>query len=115
LTLASIGIYGVSSYVAALRTREMGIRIALGADRARIQALVVRQGAMPVAIGIAAGVVFAAIASRLALAFLRGVSPRDPLTYIVAVAVLGAIALAATWVPARRASRLDPVQALRTE
>ena len=115
LMLASIGIYGVSSYVAALRTREMGIRIALGADRTRIRALVLRQGIGPVAIGIASGVVLAAIASRLASAFLRGVSPRDPLTYLAVVAVLGAIALAAAWIPARRASRLDPVRALRTE
>ena len=93
----------------------MGIRIALGADRSRIQALVLRQGAKPVSIGIASGVLFAAIASRLASAFLRGVSPRDPLTYALVVVVLGGIALAATWIPARRASRIAPVDALRTE
>jgi predicted permease len=115
LTLAAIGIYGVSSYVAALRTREMGIRIALGADRSRIRALVLRQGAAPVAIGIASGILLAAVASRLAAAFLRGVSPRDPLTYAAVVLVLGAIALAAAWIPARRASKLDPVGALRAE
>jgi len=115
LTLAAIGIYGVSSYVAALRTREMGIRIALGADRSRIRALVLRQGAAPVGIGIASGILLAAVASRLASAFLRGVSPRDPLTYAAVVLVLGAIALAAAWIPARRASKLDPVGALRAE
>ena len=73
LTLAAIGIYGVASYVAQLRTREIGIRIALGADRARIRGLVVRQGAIPVAAGIGAGLVLAAAGSRLAAAFLRGV------------------------------------------
>jgi ABC-type antimicrobial peptide transport system permease subunit len=101
--------------VAALRRRELGIRIALGADRARIRALVLRQGSIPIAIGRAAGVVIASIASGLATAFLRGVAPRDPLTYSAGVALLAAIALAATWIPARRASRLDPVQALRQD
>jgi len=113
VTLAAIGIYGVTAYVAALRRRELGIRIALGADRARIRALVLRQGALPIGVGIAAGLVIAAIASRLAAAFLRGVPPRDPFTYGAVAALLGAIALLATWIPARRASRIDPVHALR--
>jgi ABC-type antimicrobial peptide transport system permease subunit len=115
LTLASIGIYGVASYVAALRTREIGIRIALGADAGQIRRLVVRQGSMPIAAGIASGVVIAALASRSAAAFLRGVTPRDPLTYAAVAALLGSIALAATWIPARRAARLNPVTALRRD
>jgi putative ABC transport system permease protein len=115
LTLASIGIYGVSSYVAALRTREMGIRIALGADRVQIRTLVLRQGALPIGVGIASGVGLAAAASRLASAFLRGVSPRDPVTYGAVIFVLGGIAFVALWIPARRASRLDPVRALRAD
>jgi len=113
LTLASVGIYGVASYVAALRTRELGIRIALGADRTSIRALVLRQGAVPIASGIAAGLVAAGLASRGAVAFLRGVPPRDPMTYAVVAVLLAGIAFLATWIPARRASRLDPVQALR--
>jgi putative ABC transport system permease protein len=115
LTLATIGIYGVASYVAALRTREIGIRIALGADRSRIRSLVLVQGSVPIAAGIGAGLVAAAFASRLATAFLLGVSPRDPLTYAAVVALLICVGVAATWIPARRASRVDPVQALRAE
>jgi len=115
LTLASIGIYGVASYVAALRTREIGIRIALGADAGQIRRLVLRQGSVPIAAGIAAGLVIAALASRSAAAFLRGVTPRDPLTYAAVAVLLASIALAATWVPARRAARLNPVTALRRD
>ena len=115
LTLAAIGIYGVASYVAALRTRELGIRIALGADRARIRALVLRQGAIPIAAGVASGLLIAAIGSRFAAAFLRGVPPRDPLTFAAVAALLAAIALVATWIPARRAANLDPIRALRAE
>jgi hypothetical protein len=115
VTLASIGIYGVTAYVAALRQRELGIRIALGADRARIRGLVLRQGAIPIAAGLLAGILIAALASRLATAFLRGVPPRDPLTYTAVAALLAGIALLATWIPARRASRLDPIRALREE
>jgi putative ABC transport system permease protein len=115
LTLASIGTYGVASYVAALRTREIGIRIALGADRNRIRVLVLRQGAMPVALGVAAGVGLSLAAGHFAAAFLRGVSPRDPLTYAAVTGVIACLAAAATWIPARRAARVDPVQALRAE
>jgi predicted permease len=115
LTLAAIGIYGVASYVATLRTRELGIRIALGADRARILALVLRQGCVPVAAGVAAGLFIAAIGSRFAAAFLRGVPPRDPLTFAAVAVLLAAIALVATWIPARRAARLDPIRALRQD
>jgi predicted permease len=115
LTLAAIGIYGVASYVAALRTRELGIRIALGADRARIRALVLRQGAIPIAAGVGAGLLIAAVGSRFAAAFLRGVPPRDPLTFAAVAALLAAIALIATWIPARRAATLDPIKALRQD
>lgn len=115
VTLAVIGIYGVATCVAALRTRELGIRIALGADPARIRALVLRQGCVPVAAGVAAGLAIAATGSELAAAFLRGVPPRDPMTYAVVTILLAAVALFATWIPARRAAQLDPVRALRTE
>jgi predicted permease len=115
VTLAAIGIYGVASYVAALRTKELGIRIALGADRARIRRLVLGQGSIPVAAGLAAGLGVTAIASQAAAAFLRGIPPRDPLTYVAVAALLTAIAVVATWIPARRAARLDPITALRQE
>jgi putative ABC transport system permease protein len=115
LLLAAVGIYGVASYVTALRAREIGIRIALGADRTRIRALVLRQGASPIAAGIAAGLVLAVLGGRLTQVFLRGVTSRDPLTYAAVVAVLGAVALSATWLPARRAAALDPIRALRQD
>lgn len=113
LTLASIGIYGVASYVAALRTREIGIRIALGADRTRIRRLVLSQGTVPVAVGIIAGLAIALPAGRYAAAFLRGVTPHDPATYASVTAILALTALGATWLPARRAAAVDPIRALR--
>lgn len=115
LILAAIGIYGVASYVAALRTRELGIRIALGADRARIRALVLRQASVPVAAGLVTGLAIAAAGSQVAAAFLRGVPPRDPVTYALVTTGLAAIALVATWIPARRAAQLDPIRALRQD
>jgi putative ABC transport system permease protein len=115
LVLSTLGIYAVASYVARLRTREIGIRIALGADRARIRRLVLRQGAVPVVAGIAAGLAASAIAGRFATAFLRGVSARDPITYATVAALLAAVAFVATWVPARRAAAVDPIRALRHE
>jgi putative ABC transport system permease protein len=115
LLLSALGIYAVASYVARLRTREIGIRIALGADRAHIRRLVLRQGAAPVAVGIAAGLLASAIAGQFAAAFLRGVSARDPITYAAVAALLGSVSYVSTWLPARRAASVDPVRALRQE
>jgi predicted permease len=115
LTLAAVGIYGVASYVAALRTREIGIRVALGAAGRDIRRLVLRQGLTPVWVGIAAGLVLSFWAARAAARFLYGVSPTDPLTFAAVAALLSSIALLATYVPARRAAAVDPVRALRHE
>jgi predicted permease len=115
LTLAAIGIYGVAAYIATLRTREIGIRIALGADRAQIRALVLREGARPVIAGLVAGLVVAALGGQLATAFLRGVTPHDPVTYATVAVLLSAIAMGATWIPARRAAKLEPMSALREQ
>jgi ABC-type antimicrobial peptide transport system permease subunit len=115
LALATVGIYGVSTYVAALRTREIGVRIALGASRSAVKRLILLDGAKPVALGIAAGLAIALLASRLVGAFLLGVSPFDPLTFTGVTLLLTAVALAASYVPARRASRIEPVAALRNE
>jgi len=115
LTLAAVGIHGVASYVAALRTREIGIRVALGAARADIRALVLRQGLTPVWVGIAGGLILAFWAGRAAGRFLYGVHPADPLTFAGVALLLGAIAVVATYAPARRAAKVDPVHALRYE
>ncbi|HEX6464570.1 MAG TPA: ABC transporter permease [Vicinamibacterales bacterium] len=115
LALSALGIYAVADYTARLRTREIGIRIALGADRTRIRSLVLSQGSIPIAAGLVTGLIAALAAGRLATAFLRGVSARDPLTYFLVSMILACLALVATWIPARRAARVDPLQALRAE
>jgi predicted permease len=115
LVLATVGIYGVASYVAKLRSREIGIRIALGADGASIRALLLRGAAAPVGLGVLAGLAIAIVCSQFAVAFLHGVPPRDPLTYASVAALLVGVAVCATLIPARRAARLDPVVALRQE
>jgi ABC-type antimicrobial peptide transport system permease subunit len=115
LALATVGIYGVATYVASLRTREIGIRIALGATTGAVRRMVLVQGARPIVAGILAGLAMAIYAGRLAEAFLLNVSPMDPLTFVAVPLAIAAIALVASYVPARRASRIEPVQALRDE
>ena len=115
LSLATVGIYGVASYVAALRKREIGIRIALGADAGEIRRLVLVQGAAPVGAGIVVGLVLALWAARLASGFIIEVTPSDPLTFGVVTAVMTALALIASYLPARRAAHIDPVEALRND
>ncbi|HSG08664.1 MAG TPA: ABC transporter permease [Longimicrobiales bacterium] len=115
LLLGSIGTYGVVAYAVGQRTREMGLRIAMGAEPRVVTAMVLRQGLALGVIGVAAGVLGAAGASRLMDAVLFGVSPVDPLTYGAMAGGLLAIAALATWVPARRAARVDPMVALRAE
>ena len=115
LLLAAIGVYGVLSFAVTARTREMGIRIALGAERGSVQRLVIGEGLTLVAVGVGIGLAGAFVAARLLRAFLFGLTPSDPITYGVIVVVLGATSLLAGWIPARRASRVDPVIALRAE
>lgn len=115
LLLASIGIYGVLSYSVAQRTQEMGIRMALGADPRDVLRLVVRDGVSVTAIGIAAGVAIALPATRVLASLLYGVEASDPIVFAVVAAALAAVALAASYVPARRATRVDPMIALRAE
>jgi predicted permease len=115
LLLAAAGLYGVVSYATQTRTREFGIRLALGASARSVRGLVLsRTGAITLA-GLGAGLAVAAAASRLAAQLLFGVSPLDPLSYLAAAALLGAVALAASAVPARRASRVPPSISLRSE
>jgi putative ABC transport system permease protein len=115
LALAAIGIYGVMSFAVAVRTREIGIRIALGAERARVQRLVIGEGIGLVCVGAIIGLAGALVATRLLRTFLFDLAPGDPVTYLGVVVALGAAAIVASWIPARRASRVDPVVALRAE
>ena len=115
LVLAAVGLYGVMSYSVSWRTREIGIRMALGAKRADVLRLVVRQGMVMTLSGLAIGLAGAFSISRVLRSLLHGVSPTDPVTFIVVSVVLLAVALLACLVPARRATRVDPIIALRTE
>jgi hypothetical protein len=115
LLLGVVGIFGVITYIAAQRTREIGIRMALGAQIADVRTLFLRQGLSLTAAGIALGIGAALVVTRVMSSLLFGVGPMDPMTYVTGSAVLAAVALVATYLPARRASRVDPVVALRTD
>jgi putative ABC transport system permease protein len=115
LLLASVGIYGIISYFVVQRRPEFGVRMALGATGADIVRLTLRQSVAPVVLGLAGGIAAAAAASRVLASTLRGVGPRDPLTFAAVVVVLAAAAALASYLPARRAARVDPMTALRSE
>ena len=113
LALASVGVYGVMAYAVAQRTREIGVRMALGANRNQVLTMVLRQAMAPVLVGIVIGVAGALAISRVVARLLFGLSATDPATFGTVGAILLLVALVASWVPARRASRLDPLLALR--
>jgi predicted permease len=115
LVLACVGIYGVISYLVGQRTREIGVRIALGAQRGDVLRLVLGQGARMALLGVAIGIAAALVLTRLMSRLLFGVSPTDPLTFTWVAIVLMAVALAACYIPARRAMSVDPIDALRHE
>jgi putative ABC transport system permease protein len=115
LVLAAVGVYGVIAYSVAQRTREIGVRVALGAQRSNVLALVLGHGAVLAGLGIAIGLGGALGLTRFLRAMLYGVSPFDPMSFIAVTFVLSAIAFLASYVPARRAARVDPVEALRQE
>jgi ABC-type antimicrobial peptide transport system permease subunit len=115
LLLGIVGIYGVISYSVSQRTREIGIRMALGAQRNTLTALFVRQGLWLTGIGIACGLVVAFLTMRLMSSLLFHVSPVDPITYIAITTVVVAISYLACYLPSRRAATVDPVNALRAE
>lgn len=115
LTLAAVGIYGVLSYLVARRTQEIGIRLAIGADRMQVMMLILRQGVTLAGIGITVGVGAAFLLSRLMLSLLYEVQPGDPRTFVVVPLVLVAVALVASALPAIRATRVSPLIALRSE
>ena len=115
LLLTGIGIYGVTAYAVTRRTREIGIRMALGARRADVIMMVLREGLTLTLIGSAIGMVVAAAVSRMLTGFLFGIPPIDPITFAGTTALFAAIGLAACYVPVRRATHINPTQALRCE
>jgi len=115
LLLAAIGIYGLMAYSVRQRTQEFGIRMALGAGASRVRNMIVLQGMRLASIGIAIGVVAALGLTRLIANFLFGVKTWDPVVFVTVPVLLGATTLFAVWLPAIRATRIDPVKALRSE
>ncbi|HEY7236440.1 MAG TPA: ABC transporter permease [Gemmatimonadaceae bacterium] len=115
LTLALIGAYGVTSYLVSQRTKEIGVRLALGAEPSRVARLVVREGMLVAGAGVLAGVVIALVTTRLASSLLYDVSPHDPVTIGIVVVTLLAVSAFANYLPARRAARVDPLTALRQD
>jgi len=115
LTLAGIGIYGIVAYSVSERTHEIGVRLALGAQRRDVLAMIVGRGMVMTAIGTAVGLVSGLAVTRVMSSLLFGVSATDPATFALITAVLAAVALVACYIPARRATRVDPMRALRIE
>jgi putative ABC transport system permease protein len=111
--LAAIGIYGVLAYAVVQRTQELGVRMALGAQRAQVLALVLRKGATLTVMGIAGGLIGAAAGTRVLEGMLFGITPLDGTTFLAVALIFGVVALLACCVPARRATRVDPMVALR--
>ncbi|MBA3385732.1 MAG: FtsX-like permease family protein [Chthoniobacterales bacterium] len=115
LVLAAVGIYGVMSHVVAGRTREIGLRMALGAQLSDVRGLILRQGMLLAAIGSIIGLALALGGAQMLKTLLYGVSASDPITFMIVATLLLVVALLACWIPARRASRVDPMIALRAE
>ena len=115
IILAAMGVYGIMAYAVARRTREIGIRMALGAAPGQVVRTVIRRASVLVIAGAVAGVVGALTIGRMFAQVLYGVSPYDPVVLGVAVLFIGVVAVAACWIPARRATRIDPLTALRAD
>jgi ABC-type antimicrobial peptide transport system permease subunit len=115
LVIATVGIYGVISYSVARRSKEFGLRMALGAGPTNILGLVLKQGVLLTGIGVVGGLIAALILTRLMASLLFGVTSTDPVTYLGVSILLAAVAIIATYIPARRATQVDPIKILRYE
>jgi putative ABC transport system permease protein len=115
LLLGLVGIYGVTSYIVSQRTGEIGVRLALGGEPRTVAAMILMQGGRVVMVGAVVGLSIAAGGSRVIESVLYGVRPRDPSVFAATTALLLGVALLACWIPARRAARLSPIEALRQE
>jgi len=115
LLLAMVGIYGVIAWTVRQRTREIGVRIALGAQRSAVLALVLRRGLKLAGAGIVLGLIGAISLTQLLRSLLFGVSPADPITFLAVPLLMVLVGLLACWLPARRAAKVDPMEALRSE
>jgi len=115
LVLTIVGLYGVMSYSVAQRTNEIGIRLALGAQSRDVLLMVVRQGSMLILVGLVFGLAGAYALTRLISSLLFGVTTKDPLTFVAVAVVLAVVALLACYIPALRATKVDPIEALRCE
>jgi putative ABC transport system permease protein len=115
VTLAAIGLYGVISYTVAKRTNEIGVRMALGAQRSGVIGLILGEVAVLIGIGVAVGTGLTLAGSKASSSLLFGLKPRDPLTLLLAIIILAAIGFGASFIPAQRATRVDPMVALREE
>jgi ABC-type antimicrobial peptide transport system permease subunit len=115
LLLTSVGLYGLMAYTVNRRTGEIGIRMALGAERGRIASMILHETLLLVACGLAIGVPVAALAARLIASQLFALKPGDPVTFLTACAIMAAVTVIASFLPARRAASVDPMRALRSE
>jgi ABC-type antimicrobial peptide transport system permease subunit len=115
VVIGAVGVYSLIAYIVSWRTREIGVRLALGARRWQIVRAIVKQSLLLAAAGSAAGLAAAAASARLLHSFLFQVSPLDPVTFCAVPLMMGVLALAAAWIPARRAASVDPMEALRSE
>lgn len=115
LVIAAIGIAAVLAFSVSARTNEIGIRMSLGADPRQVQGMILREGGLLVGLGLLAGIAGSLMLARSIAGLLFGVAPRDPATLVVVALVMGAIGVASCWVPAARASRIDPSDALRAQ